>query len=607
MTLTWTLLLDADMTLEGWQYSALTDADLLRIDQENVPELGRFMLAQVSSANNEFLNIQGYPARSESVRVTPERVTEEARLIAVEHNYSQYPDNIPGNWQVKIYGAKADFQPPINPTAVVLTLDPRVAGAIPLGEKGIPLGVATLNEDGVVPDDQLPNVPDDQLPNSEWMELFGANLEATDALALQISGHTSNTSNPHQVTLAQIGGEPSGAETRANAYTDLKISELPSSTSPTLESLGAEPVGAAAAAIAAHEAETDPHNQYVMDAELAIHTTNLSNPHNVTLTQIGAEPSGAETKANAYTDQKIGALDYPTNHLHIWGYGKAPAGKTFSNTTQSASELGRYATLSNGAIGDTVEYEVFLKTGAYTLTVYGHQNTTRAIAAFYVDNVFIGSVDYYAPVVANRKVDTINFAIANAGLHSIKVICAGKNWNANGTTLGLSVIRIDPQTITTPNPFVPFRINCGATANYTDPQGNLWTPNLFDDYQGRSYDLEAQLGAFTVQNTDKQNLYKFEYSRDTAGSFSYNLPIYQPGTGYELKLYFAENYHNGAGLRVGSASLNGSTLLSNFDIFAEAGGKNKALVKTFANLTLSSCQIVFTNTLINAIELARNV
>ena len=241
------------------------------------------------------------------------------------------------------------------------------------------------------------------------------------------------------------------------------------------------------------------------------------------------------------------------------------------------------------------------------MTVYGHQTTTRAVAGFYFDNTFIGAVDYYSPVANNKKIDSINFTVATSGLHSVKVINASKNYDANGETLGLSVIRIDPQAITVPNPFVPFRINAGATANYTDSQGRLWAPNLFDDYAGRSYDLIAQMGAFTVTGTNDQTLFKTEYSRDTAGSFKFTLPIYQPGAGYELKLYFAENYHNAAGLRVGSVSLNGNTLLSNFDIFAQAGGKNKALIKTFSNLTLSACQITFTNTLVNAIELNRNI
>ena len=589
MTLTWTLLLDADMTLEGWQYSLATDADLLRIDQENVPELGRFSLAQVSPGNNEFLNIQGYPARGESVRITPEHVTDEPRLIAVEHGYSQYPDNIPGNWRVKVYGAKSGFQPTINPSAIVLTLDPRVAGAIPLEEKGIALGVATLNEDGVVPDDQL--------PNSEWMELLGANLEATDALALQISGHTSDTSNPHAVTLAQIGAEPSGAEIRANSYTDLKISELPSGTPPTLESLGAEAAGTAAAAIAAHTAGADPHSQYAESAELASHTANTNNPHAVTLAQIGAEPSGAEIRANSYTDLKINALEYPSHHLHVYGYGVPPAGKSFTVTLNTSAELGRFANLNTTAVGDAVEYECSLKSGSYRMSVYGQRNTTRGISVFYVDGKYIGSYDWQNGGAVQRQLVTFDFTIATSGVHVIKI--------AHSQSSGVQSVALSSIAIHALSGIKqirePIRINCGANADYADPSGNLFSKDFYG-VGATAYPL-AYSGAIDLTTAD--TLYQSERSTDS-GTFTYTLPITVPGT-YQLKLHFCENYYDNGEYStrpLGTVALNGSNLLSNFSIFNEAGGQHRALIKTFNDLTLTNqCQLSFTNTLINAIEL----
>jgi hypothetical protein len=381
-------------------------------------------------------------------------------------------------------------------------------------------------------------------------------------------------------TLTSLGGEPAGAETRAKIYTDTKVSAI---AIPTLTSLGGEPAGA--------ETRAKAYTDQKVEA-IAIPT----------LTSLGGEPAGAETRAKAYTDTKVG---FPTNHLHIWGYGKPPSGKTFSVTTQTAAELGRYAVLSNGAIGDTVEYEILLKSGSYTLTTYGHQTTTRGIAAFYIDNSFIGAVDYYSSITNNKKIDALNFTVTTSGLHSIKVICAGKTYNANGTTLGLSAIRIDPQSISVSSLFVPIRINCGAEAvtAFTDSSGNVWAPNLYDDGNGRNYDLVAQLGAFTVAGTSDQTLYKYEYSRDTSGSFVFTLPIYDASRAYTLKLHFCENYNTSAGVRVGSVKLNGSNILSAFDIFAQAGGQHKALVKTFSNLSLSSCSLTFTDTLINGIEL----
>lgn len=295
---------------------------------------------------------------------------------------------------------------------------------------------------------------------------------------------------------------------------------------------------------------------------------------------------------------------FPTHHLHVWGYGKPPAGKTFNRTSQTGSELGFHASLSSNEVGDVIEYEALLKAGDYTLTAYGQAATNRCSAAFYIDNSFIGLINYKAGTTSNRKIDTINFSIPTSGLHSIKVVNAGGEALASDNTLALSAIRIDPQAITVVSAFRPIRTNTGkVAANYTDPQGNLWLPNAYYAAGGSLYD-ETQLGvgSTTIQGTDKQTLYKTE----TSGSFSYRLPA-TAGSGYTLNLHFCENFYSSAGQRVGSISLNGSNILSNFDVFAEVGGKHKALVKIFSNLTFTGevCALSFTNTLINAIELVK--
>ncbi|AFZ22376.1 hypothetical protein [Allocoleopsis franciscana] len=178
MNLNWELLIDADMSEDDWQFSAPTSANLLRIDQVDAPEIGRFALAQTTLADFEFLDINAYPARSESTRITLDAVGVDPRRIAIRYRYGQFPEGVANTWQVKIYGASADFQPAVNPSAIVLTFDPRIAGAIPLEEKGIPLGVATLDEAGLIDEDQL--------PTTGLAELVAANMEATDSLADQV-------------------------------------------------------------------------------------------------------------------------------------------------------------------------------------------------------------------------------------------------------------------------------------------------------------------------------------------------------------------------------------------------------------------------------------
>lgn len=232
MTINWTLLLDADMTNVDWSFSVVTDATVLRIDQENPPSLGRFAVSQVSSDLGEFFDIKPYPARAESTRINLDYPGTRDKRIGIKPRYSEFPEGTPNTWRIKIYGAKTEFNPPVNPSAVLITLDPRIAGAVPVEEKGVPFGVATLNENGLVPDSQL--------PFSEWTELLGANLAATDALAIQVE----NIVIPPGPTLESLGAEAAGAELRARQYTDEEIAAIAFPPTPTLESLGAEAAGA---------------------------------------------------------------------------------------------------------------------------------------------------------------------------------------------------------------------------------------------------------------------------------------------------------------------------------------------------------------------------
>ena len=53
------------------------------------------------------------------------------------------------------------------------------------------------------------------------------------------------------------------------------------------------------------------------------------------------------------------------------------------------------------------------------------------------------------------------------------------------------------------------------------------------------------------------------------------------GHWYDVRLYFAESTFQQAGKRRFDVVINGKTVLKDFDIFQEAGGANKALLKDF--------------------------
>src|SRR5262249_32661267 len=71
------------------------------------------------------------------------------------------------------------------------------------------------------------------------------------------------------------------------------------------------------------------------------------------------------------------------------------------------------------------------------------------------------------------------------------------------------------------------------------------------------------------------------YQTERFGNFTYTVPGLTPGASYTVRLHFAEIFWTSAGQRVFNVAINGQQVLSNFDIFATAGGKDKAVVEQF--------------------------
>jgi hypothetical protein len=68
---------------------------------------------------------------------------------------------------------------------------------------------------------------------------------------------------------------------------------------------------------------------------------------------------------------------------------------------------------------------------------------------------------------------------------------------------------------------------------------------------------------------------------------SYTIPGFTAGSSHVVRLHFNETYWPppgggaGAGNRICNVAINGTTVLTNFDIFAAAGAKNKAVIRPF--------------------------
>ena len=82
------------------------------------------------------------------------------------------------------------------------------------------------------------------------------------------------------------------------------------------------------------------------------------------------------------------------------------------------------------------------------------------------------------------------------------------------------------------------------------------------------------------------------YQNQRFGNFSYTLPGLTPGTSYVVRLHFDEFYWTQAGQRVFNVSINGTQVLTNFDVLAAAGGKDIAIAEQFAATANAQGQIV---------------
>ncbi len=155
--------------------------------------------------------------------------------------------------------------------------------------------------------------------------------------------------------------------------------------------------------------------------------------------------------------------------------------------------------------------------------------------------------------------------------------------------------------------FQPTRLNVGGP-RVQDSQGNWWETDT--NTSGCGWTTGDAIG----DAPNDQILYKdMRFMESTAtcggGPLTYRFPA-PGGQSYAVTLKFAELSIEKAGERLFHVDINGQRVLTNFDVYSEAGGRRRAVDKTFA-VALSAAQseikIDFTAVLhsatINAIEI----
>lgn len=91
------------------------------------------------------------------------------------------------------------------------------------------------------------------------------------------------------------------------------------------------------------------------------------------------------------------------------------------------------------------------------------------------------------------------------------------------------------------------------------------------------------------------------YGSERYGNMTYTLPNLIPRLTYTVRLHFAEIYFSAPGQRIFNVAINGTPVLSNFDIVSQAGSSFRAIAEDFSAAANSSgvITIAFTNVVDN--------
>lgn len=149
-------------------------------------------------------------------------------------------------------------------------------------------------------------------------------------------------------------------------------------------------------------------------------------------------------------------------------------------------------------------------------------------------------------------------------------LCAG----LFGVAIGLA------DTATThPSDDGAIRIKAGSDTPFTDPHGHVWQADKgFDG--GDTTDRDP---ALKIENTDMPAFYRSEHYDMTSWTGDV------ANGAYTVKLYFCETYEDitATGERVFSIKI-GDHVIKDLDIFKEAGGPQKPLIKTVENVDVTN-------------------
>jgi hypothetical protein len=126
-----------------------------------------------------------------------------------------------------------------------------------------------------------------------------------------------------------------------------------------------------------------------------------------------------------------------------------------------------------------------------------------------------------------------------------------------------------------------YRVNCGCTAGCGIIGG--FSPDNYYNGTGDRFGIDATIDMSLVHDAAPMAIYQtYRYVNGLGSTFTYLFPDLTPSGHYGVRLHFADIFNDAAGQRAFNVVINDETVLTAFDIIAQAGAPLRALDKDFA-------------------------
>jgi hypothetical protein len=269
----------------------------------------------------------------------------------------------------------------------------------------------------------------------------------------------------------------------------------------------------------------------------------------------GAATAYTDNNGNAWlADQLVtGGTTYANSNTIASG---TPAPQVYRSERygQGKTSFAYSIPVSNGNYNVNLDFAESYVTGSGQRIFNVSINGTQVLTNF---DIYAAAGGMNIPVVK-----TFNVAVTNGTLNINFLPGSVENPKVSG-------IEVVPISVSS-----SVRINAGAATSYTDNNGNAWLADQLVT-GGTAYTNSNTI----TGSTPAPQVYHSERYGQGKTSFAYNIPV--SNGNYNVNLDFAESYVTGSGQRIFNVSINGTQVLTNFDIYATAGGMNIPVMKTF--------------------------